>query len=279
MANAPQYGTTDTFASQPAWLQEATRGVGSQAVAVAGQPYQPYSAPNNAATYGVDTGRIAGFNPTQQYAQQTVLANQGSYQPYTDYASQTLPQAQGAYMNPYTQSVVDRIAQLGQRNLTESILPQINSTFVGAGQFGSDRNASFMNRAMRDANESILGQQADALNKGYTQSQDAALKDMQRYAQLGQQVQNQGYQDVGMMDTIGQVQQNLAQKNMDMSYQDFVNQRDHQKNQLSWAGSVLTGLPKVSETSSIVASPQNNSITMSPLAAYAQGFAGSMSRK
>ena len=170
MATAPQYGTTDTFASQPAWLQEATRGVGSQAVAVAGQPYQPYSAPNNADTYGVDTGRIAGFNPTQQYAQQTVLANQGSYQPYTDYASQTLPQAQGAYMNPYTQSVVDRIAQLGQRNLTESILPQINSTFVGAGQFGSDRNASFMNRAMRDANESILGQQADALNKGYTQS-------------------------------------------------------------------------------------------------------------
>ena len=111
---------SDTNNQLPAWLQEYTRGLAGQATEVAGGQYTPYAAPSNANTYGEDTGRLAGLSPLQQQAISGVQANQGSWQPYTNYASQTLPQGINSYMNPYTNSVVDRIAQLGQRNLNEN---------------------------------------------------------------------------------------------------------------------------------------------------------------
>ena len=250
----------DTGTTLPTWLQEYTRGLASQATAVAGEQYQPYTAPANAATYGQDSGRIAGFSPLQQQAQQRVVANQGSfqpyinganaaqgqalqtaqgipsstqpyfqgagnaqqmamqtaqanqgnYQPYLNAASQSLPGSVGNYMSPYTDSVVNRIAQLGQRNLTENLLPQVNSTFTGAGQFGSTRNADFTNRALRDSNESILGQQASALQSGYTQAQNTALTDLQRQAQLGQLTQQLGQNESTLFNTLGNSQAELG---------------------------------------------------------------------
>ena len=266
-------GITDTTSSLPAWLQEYTRALSGQATAVAGSPYQGYAAPNNAATYGEDTGRVAGANPMSTQAYQQIQANQGSYKPYTDYASQTLPQAIGSYMSPYTDSVVNRIAQLGQRNLSENLMPQVNSTFTGSGQFGSTRNADFMNNALRDANESIMGQQAQALESGYQNAATNALNDMSRYGALGQLQQQLGYQDSSMLDIAGQQQQAQQQKNMDLSYQDYNTQNDYQKNQLSFLSDIIRGMP-VSQTGYTTQSTvSGNGVPLSPLAAAAAGFA------
>jgi len=265
---------TDTSTALPAWLQEYTRGLASQATAVAGQEYSPYTTPQNAETYGQDAGRIANFSTDQQAAQAGVRANQGAYQPYLDTASQTVPQAVGNYMSPYTDSVVNRIAQLGQRNLTENLLPQVNSTFTGAGQFGSTRSADFTNRALRDANESILGQQANALQAGYTQAQNMTLADLQRQAQLGQQAQQQGYVDTSMLDTIGQQQQQQQQRNMDLAYQDFTQQRDYGKTNLSFLSDVIRGNPVSTTGFQALTNPGTSMNQISPLAAAAQGFLG-----
>ena len=266
---------TDTSSSLPDWLQEYTRAMAGQAAAVAGEDYQPYTSPTNATTYGEDAGRIAGFSPLQQQAQAGVQANVGSYKPYTDYASQTVPQAVGSYMSPYTDSVVNRIAQLGQRNLTENLLPQVNSTFTGAGQFGSTRSMDFTNNALRDTQDSILGAQSSALQAGYTQAQNTAMTDMQRQAALGQQVQNQGYQDTAMLDTTGQLIQQQQQKNMDLAGTDFTQQVNYPKQQLSFLSEIVRGLP--TSTNSFT-SNQNPVATaqqqQSPLAAAAQGFLG-----
>lgn len=268
---------TDMGTNLPAWLQEYTRGLAGQATAVAGEAYQPYTSPTNSATYGEDAGRIAGFTPLQQQAQAGVQANQGNYKPYTDYASQTLPQAQNAYMSPYTDQVVDRIAQLGQRNLTENLLPQVNSTFTGAGQFGSTRNADFTNRALRDANESILGQQANALQTGYSQAQNAALQDLTRQAQLGQLTQQLGYQDVSMLDTIGQQQQQQTQQNMNLANTDFTNQKNYPKTQISFLSDILRGQQVGTNSFSANTNPAATTQQLSPLAAAAQGFLGARS--
>jgi len=266
---------SDMGTNLPAWLQEYTRGLAGQATAVAGEAYQPYTTPANAETYGEDAGRIAGFSPLQQQAQAGVQANQGSYKPYTDYASQTLPDAVGSYMSPYTDSVVDRIAQLGQRNLTENLLPQVNSTFTGAGQFGSTRSSDFTNRAVRDSNESILGAQSSALQAGYTQAQNAALTDMQRQAALGQQVQNQGYQDAAMLDTTGQQQQAQTQKNMDLAGQDYTAQVNYPKTQLSFLSDIIRGTPASTTGFQASTNPAATAAAQqSPLAAAAQGFLG-----
>lgn len=65
------------------------------------------------------------------------------------------------FMNPYVNDAANSLISQSNRNLTENILPAINSTFVGNGQFGSSRNADFTNRALRDQQQTLtnsLGQ-------------------------------------------------------------------------------------------------------------------------
>lgn len=267
---------SDTTSSTPAWLQEYTRSLAGQATAVAGSPYQTYTAPTGVQDYGMGS-RIAEFSPLQQQAYGNVAANVGNYQPYLDFASQTIPQVQQNYMNPYTEQVVNRIGEFGQRNLTENLLPQVNQTFTGAGQFGGTRNAEFTNRAIRDVNESILGQQAQALQTGYTQAQQAALSDLTRQAQLGQLTQQLGAQDVSLMETAGMQQQAQQQRALDLAYQDFLQQRDYEKNQLSFLSDIIRGLQFPTSSLQTTSGAPNYTAQMSPLAAATQGFLGARS--
>lgn len=178
-------------------------------------PYKPY-----------EGNRVADFNTDQSAAFQGVRDAQGNWRPYTTQAggsldrasgmdpnaaaqpwldraagtstatsaaspymtsaSQTLPEGLNSYMSPYTDAVVNRIADLGTRNLTEKILPGVNDVFTGA-QFGRDRHAEFTNRAIRDANESIMGQQAQALESGYKTAGDLFNADKNRAAGLAGQ--------------------------------------------------------------------------------------------
>jgi len=265
---------TDTSSALPAWLQEYTRGLASQATAVAGQEYQPYVAPTNVGTYGEDSGRVAGFTDAQLQAQQNTIKNQGNYQPALANASQTLPQAIGSYMSPYTDSVVNRIAQLGNQNFTENLLPQVNSTFAGSGQFGSTRNADFTNKAMRNNQETILGQQANALESGYQNASQNALQDLTRQANVATQTQQLGAQDVAYLDTLGQTQQNQTQRNMDVANQDYTNQVNYPRQQLSFASDIIRGTPTSSTSYQATTNPGSAATTLSPLAAAAQGFLG-----
>ena len=267
-------GVSDMGTNLPAWLQEYTRALSGQATAVAGEEYQPYTSPANSGTYGQDANRIAGFSPLQQQAQGMVQTNVGNYQPFLNTAAQTVPQAVGSYMSPYTDSVVNRIAQLGQRNLTENLLPQVNSTFTGAGQFGSTRNAEFTNRAVRDANESILGQQANALQTGYQNASQMTLADLQRQAQLGQLTQQLGFQDASMLDTMGQQQHQLQRQNMNLAQQDFTAQTNYPKTQLSFLSDIIRGQPVGNTSYRTSITPDTMGSALSPLAAAAQGFLG-----
>lgn len=75
-----------------------------------------------------------------------------------------------SYMDPYTEGVVNSIAQLGNQNLMENVLPGVNNTFTSAGQFGSDRNGEFEARAIRDEGKDIANAQAGALETGFNTS-------------------------------------------------------------------------------------------------------------
>ena len=178
-------------------------------------PYKPY-----------EGNRVTDFNTDQNAAFQGVRDAQGNWQPYTTQAggsldratgmdpnasaqpwlnraantstatraanpymrsaSETLPQGIDPYMSDYTDAVVNRIGDLGARNLTEKLLPGVNDVFTGA-QFGRDRHADFTNRAVRDTQESILGQQSQALESGYKTAGDLFNADKNRAAGLAGQ--------------------------------------------------------------------------------------------
>lgn len=104
----------------------------------------------------------------------------------------------GRYMNPYNEAVTNRIAELGARNLGENLAPALGSQFIRAGQFGSRGMGEMGARMVRDVNESVLGQQAQALQQGYGQALSTAQADAARQLQAAGQLASIGGQFGGL---------------------------------------------------------------------------------
>ena len=171
--------------------------------------YQPF--------YDAASGAInkaAGMDPTAAgigdiNAARGMETGSEAASPFVGAASKTFPGSVNEYMSPYTDAVVNRIADLGNRNLTENILPGVNDTFTGgnAAQFGRERHADITGRAIRDTQESIMGQQAQALESGYSTAGNLFNQDANRAAGLagttGQLAQTDKSQAAGLGTAAG----------------------------------------------------------------------------
>jgi hypothetical protein len=133
---------------------------------------------------GLDAGQNlfgqAGATTAESLSERALAAAN----PYLQAASQTAASQVGQYMNPYQTGVMDVIAKQGARNLTENIMPGVSDAFIRAGQFGSSRMGDMGSRAIRDTQEAILSQQAQAAQQGYSQALGAAQTDLARQGQL-----------------------------------------------------------------------------------------------
>lgn len=144
---------------------------------------QPYV--DQGVGYLQQAGAGSSLGAANPYIQQSVSPlGLAAASPYMQAASQSFPGAAADYMNPYNSLVTDRIAQLGGRNLGQNLLPQISDQFVRSGQYGSPQQREGIYRAVRDTQDSILGQQAQVLQQGYGQAGQLFGQDQARYAQL-----------------------------------------------------------------------------------------------
>lgn len=287
---APTTGSTSVGQTQmPAWYQDLMRGVAAQGVNAAAAPRPIFP--------GQQT---AGFTPDQIQAMSQVRSNQGSWAPLMTGAQSTLQSAQAApgqanaavaapaqtfpqnyqqYMSPYTASVVDEIGRLGQRNLNENLLPAVNDQFIGAGGFGSTRNAEIFGRTVRDANADILGRQAGALESGYGTAANIFGADANRTQNQGQlQAQTalaggnlgvtaggalgslgglqQGLQtnDTNALGATGALQQSLEQTKLNNQYKDFQDSNNYDFSQLGKLTDLMKGVQMPTTTSSATTS-------------------------
>ena len=236
--------------------------------------------------------RVAEFSPTQQRGFEMTGQVAGAYQPALGQATQTTQQALaapgglaaaqpfltqagqtsvaniGQYMNPYQEQVIDRIGQLGARNLSERILPEVEGRYISAGQLGFGGRQPGMGtpsgmmtdtaRAIRDTQEAVLAQQAEALQGGFTEATRLASGDLSRFAGLGEtmggltqrditqqlagaqqlagmgeQAQQLGLTGAGALQQVGGVQQSQAQRNLDVAYEDFLRQEGYPQEQIN----------------------------------------------
>jgi hypothetical protein len=263
----------------PAWYSDYTQGLVAKANAIAAAPYQTFGGPRVA---GFDPQQLQAFNLTPELAasykpQFTAAANtlsgvddttgMAAAQPYFSQAGQTLPQGINAYMNPYTDQVVNRIGDLAKRQLSENIIPTIQSQFIGGGSFGGSRSGEALARGMRDLQESTMAQQAQALQQGYTQAGSQMQADQTRLAQMGQAAgnlqgadlarllelakqqetlgglqQQAGLTEAAAMESVGGQKQALAQKSMDTAYQDFQAQQNDPYNRIAFMNAAVRGL-------------------------------------
>lgn len=252
--------TANTTTQYPPWYNEYLKGTIAKADAIANSPL---------ATYGGQ--RIAPLTEDQNNAYQMVRDNVGAAQPLLDQSRSMTANASNpsldegvynSYMSPYISGVVNRIAELGTRNLSENLLPQVRDKFLSAGQFGSSGQGDFTARALRDTNESILGQQAQALQAGQEAAmsnyQTAMGREMTGAGQIGNlagQQQDIGLRDAAALEAAGQQQQTQAQSNLDLGYQNFVEQRDNPKTNVNWISDILQGANLPSSTTQIATSP------------------------
>lgn len=274
---APSAKTSETVL--PDWYTNYAMQVLSNQQASAANPYQPYGGP-----------RIADFTPDQQAGFEATRAAAGSYQPPlaqaqdvvgalagqrpSDAANPWLARSGvtsasqvGQYMDPYQDLVVDRIGELGARNLQERLLPAIGDQFISAGGYGGSRQAEAIGRAVRDTQESISAEQNRALSAGYQGALGAAGNDLSRFGALGQTALSGGTADInsglavggalsglakdtqglgltaaGALQGVGEQQQKLGQANLDTAYQDFLRQQGYDQQQIDNMTKTLQGV-------------------------------------
>jgi hypothetical protein len=221
-------------------------------------------------------------------------------QPFLTQAGQTSVSNIGSYMNPYNEAVTNRIAELGTRNLTENIMPQIEGRYIQAGQLGfggrggTGGTPSGMmtdtSRAVRDVSADILAQQTKALQSGYSEAAGLAGTDLSRFgnlastagnlaqtqqeqqlaasgalSNLGARAQDLGLTGAGALAKVGEMEQQQGQKNLDVAYQDFLRQQGYPQeqinNMLATFKGVSTGVPTATTEYGISPSGVSNKST------------------
>jgi hypothetical protein len=207
----------------PQFMSDYTLGLISRANAIAAEPYQAYGGPR-VAGFTPDTQNA--FNQTRmaanayqgplaqalgltgQAAESNPLATASPY--ITNAASMTqqagnapgalsaaspyMQQAGGTftgsnvnqYMDPYIQNVVNRSADLANRNFSENLMPGIQDKFTRAGQYGSRGMLTDATRAARDTTENIQSQANAALSQAYQNAGQLYGADASRAGTLAQ---------------------------------------------------------------------------------------------
>jgi len=252
--------------------------------ALSNTPYQAYGGQ-----------RIADFSPMQQQAFQQVgnlqpaqqlgtatqmagMAGLGSLMAGQNYQNMaTNPYATQAYMSPYIQNAL--APQMEEIRRQSDITGVQNAgQAVGAGAFGGSRFG--LQEAERQRNMGTLQ------NQTYGAGMQNAFQNAQQAQQFGSTLGLQGLGQAGQMaNTLGNLgqtqfgqqkdiinalsnaggqQQGLQQQQMSQQYQDFLNQKNYPKEQLSWFADMTRGLP-------LAQSSQNNYAQPASLAGQVAG--------
>lgn len=300
--------SSTALTSLPDWYSNYAKEIIDAQSAQAMTPYAAYNGPRVAALTpeqqqaGALVGQAAGaYMPGLQQAQQVAGSVAGNVsglpaaQPYLDKSTMTAPEVIGDYMNPYRDAVVDRIGEVGTRNLLENIIPGIRDKFISGGSYGGTRNAELFGRGVREAQEGISAEQAKALMSGYDTSLTAAQTDLGRQGTLGQiagtlaqtdtsqkianatqlgtlaeMAQRLGLTGAGALNAVGEQQRAVQQQSLDAAHQDFLRQQGYNQQQIDamakTLGSLAGALPKYTEEAGIQPTGQDPTYAPSGLA-------------
>lgn len=251
--------TTNTTDYDP-FLKSTLTNLVTAATGQANQAYTPYTGQ-----------RIADMTPDELLAYQQIRSGNLSEMPLFEKAAgaydsglSTLNNLQGMnswnndaasqYMNPYIKQVVNStVDQASRQNQQQLNALRSNQKLTGA--FGGSRGAIGEAALLDNANRSLQDTVGKLYSTGYENAQNQFNTDREAQQKLvglyggaasglsglaGSQSAYRAGQSQDLM-TSGQNQRTYAQSNLDQAYQDFTNQRDWGKNQLSFLSDILAG--------------------------------------
>lgn len=178
------------------------------------------------------------------------------------------------YMSPYMNEVIERQKAAAVRDFSEQ-RPGRETQAIKSGAFGGYRSAiqegvaerGLQNRmsdiegagrqqAFQNAQAQFERDRAASMQaQGMTEQQRLAaaqyglagaglgLQAAGTMGQLGSSRQGLALQQAQALQAQGTAQQNLGQRQLDTEYQDFINQRDFEKQQIAYMSNILRGVP------------------------------------
>ena len=192
---------------------------------------------------------VAGQDPLQQQAQQTALAGIGGYKPFLQAAqASTGPTGYQQFMSPYQQDVIDTTLQQFDVQAAKG-LPALAAQAIGAGAFGGGREGVQRAEYQQASDRNRAALQAQLLQQGFGQAQQAAQQALMNQQTLGGQQLNLGQvgqaflgQDVGALQTLGGINQAQQQAQLSAQQQLLQNQLNQPLQATQALGSGITGL-------------------------------------
>lgn len=277
--------TTVTNTNLPDYLQPAVERNVAAAEAATNRPYQAYggqrTAGFNANQANTQAQTMGLARPGQIGQASTILGAQdvaGAYTPAVGATGAamgqqwTTPGVAAAYMNPYQQNVTD-IAKREATRQSDIQGVASDAQFAKAGAFGGSRQGVVDAERMRNLGIQQQDIQAQGANQAYQQGMGQFNADVGRYmqgagqlgslagqqlgaqqaqamdlAQVGGQQQGLDLSRLGAQGQVGQQQQALTQQQQDISYQDFLNQRDYAKQQANYMAGIIHGTPVTAQS-------------------------------
>ena len=225
--------------------------------------------------------QLAGLSEGQQAAIANALAGVGAFQPFLRQGSgavqQGIASALGAnitptsyrdFMNPFQEDVIqqqyDDIAEQGRAQLTN-----FGQRAAGAGAFGGSRQAIAESEIIGNVLDQQARTGAQLRAAGFQQAQQAAQQaanQQLRQAQLagglgatlsgmGQAAQQMNVQDINTLLGIGGLQQQQAQRGLDIDRANFLAAQALPFQQVGFMSDIFRGVPALQQTFSTQSRP------------------------
>ena len=186
--------------------------------------------------------QIAGQDALQQQAQTLATQGVGSYQPFLTAAQgATGPQAYQQFMSPYQSQVMeaslaefDRNAQIQQQGLRDQA--------VASGAFGGGREGVVQSEYMRGSDMNRAQLQANLLQQGFGQAQQAAQQQFQNQMGLASALPGLQSGDISTLGSLGALNQAQQQAQLDAQREATRMATYQPQEQLQNYGNLVTGI-------------------------------------
>ena len=216
---------------------------------------------------------VAPQDALQTQAAALAKSGVGSYQPFLSDAQQLMGAGAGTgagsiseYMSPYQQQVIDVSLQEFDRNAGIQ-RQRMRDQAVAAGAFGGGRDQVMQSEYQLGSDRERALLQANLLQQGFQQAQQARGQDFERQKGLATMVPGLQRQDIQTLGSVGAVQQAQTQAGLD-AQREAARQATFlpQENLSRYAGQVaglMGGYPgQTSSTNVPNPSPMQNALTM-----------------
>jgi hypothetical protein len=186
--------------------------------------------------------QVAGQDALQIEAQKRAEAGLGSFQPFLDQAqAATGPQAYQQFMSPYQSQVMD--ASLAEFDRNAQIQQQgLRDQAVASGAFGGGREGVVQSEYMRGSDMNRAQLQANLLQQGFGQAQQAAQQQFQNQMGLASALPGLQRGDISTLGSLGALNQAQTQAGLDAQREATRMATYQPQEQLQNYGNLVTGI-------------------------------------